>query len=89
MLKFELYEMNTSSKGFDNKMAFSRYLRIIETCTKYKIDPIPDNAYKISAILNDANSNFSISGVYSLLKQGQTQEYHYIDDDEVDDKARK
>ena len=86
MLRFELYE--TNSKGFDNKMAFSRYLRIVEVCTKYKIDPIPDNAYKIAAILDDA-TNFPISGVYNLLKQGQAQEYHYMDDSEADGKARK
>lgn len=87
MLKFELYEMN-SKCGFDNKVAFSRYLRIIEVCTKHKIEPIPENAYKIVAILDDA-TNFTISGVYNLLKQGQAQEYRYMDDNETEGKSRK
>ena len=86
MLRFELYQ--TNSKGFDNKMAFSQYLRIVDVCTKHQIDAIPDNAYKIAAILDNA-THFPISRVYNLLKQGQTQEYHYADDDEADRLAKK
>lgn len=87
MLKFELYEMN-SKCGFENKVAFSRYLRIMDVCSKYKIEPIPENAYKIAALLDDRANNFTISGVRSLLMQGQTHEYHWMEDNETDGKVR-
>lgn len=66
LVKREIYEIN-SKIYFKNKMELSRYQRIINLCEEYEIEPEPENAYKISALMNDKFSNFTISGVAALL----------------------
>lgn len=73
MLKYKQFELN-SKYGFENKIALSRYLRIINCCEKYGIEPVPENAYKIVALIEDFNNNFSIEGVRDLLKFKQGKE---------------
>lgn len=65
LAKREVYEQQ-SKMFFDNKVELSRYQRIIAVCEKYGIEPKVENAYKISAILDD-QSNFSITGVMAIL----------------------
>ena len=68
IVKREVYASEAS--GFSNKMELSRFQRIMSVCSKYNIDPIPENAYKISAILDNADDNnyeFSIASVASKL----------------------
>lgn len=65
LAKREVYEQQ-SKMFFDNKVELSRYQRIIAVCEKYGIEPKVENAYKISAVLDD-QSNFSITGVMIIL----------------------
>lgn len=64
LVKAQIYD-SESRMYFDNKMDFSRYQRIIAVCDKYGIEPIAENAYKISSIMN--NSSFGIPIVATLL----------------------
>lgn len=68
IVKREIYN-NEAKFYFENKMELSRFQRIIAVCEKHGIKPIPENAYKISAILETGNNNFTISGVESLLSR--------------------
>ncbi len=52
---------------FKNKMEFSWWQRVRDVCEAHNIDMRPENAYKISAILEETSPNFNISGVISLL----------------------
>ena len=68
MLKREVYEMK--SKYFkSSKSQLARYNVIIKVCKKYNIDPLPENAYKISEIVNsELNSNiYSIARVINII----------------------
>lgn len=69
LIKHEIFEQE-SKMCFNGTSAFSRYQRIIALCEKYDIEPIPENAYKISALLNNSFSDFTISGVVTLLSDG-------------------
>lgn len=77
LAKFEIYNQN-SKMFFDNKMELSRYQRIMAVCQKYNIEPIPENAYKISALLENGNANFTISCVIALLSADIPMNYGYI-----------
>lgn len=68
LLKREIYEVK-SKRFFDNKMNMSRYQRIIDVCDEYGIEPIPENAYKIVALIDNNSGNFTISGVITLLSE--------------------
>ena len=68
IVKREIYN-NEAKFYFDNKMELSRFQRILAVCEKYDIKPVPENAYKISAILETGNNNFTVSGVESLLSR--------------------
>lgn len=68
MLKREVYAMK--SKYFNSsKGQLSRYNSIIKVCEKYNIDPLPENAYKISVLINlEKNTNtYSIARVINVL----------------------
>ncbi len=69
---------STSRLHFSTKEAYSRYQKIIKVCKKYDIDPIPENAYKISALIED-NHHLTISLVESLLSNVQ----HRISENEL------
>ena len=75
-----IYDKN-SQLFFDNKMQFSRYQRIVEACKKYDIEPSVENAYKISALMQNekpSNSdNFTIINVVSLLSCETPLKYGY------------
>lgn len=77
LAKFEIYNQN-SKLLFENKMELSRYQRIMAICQKYDIEPIPANAYKISALLENGSANFTISGVYALLSADTPVNKGYI-----------
>lgn len=64
----EIYD-NEAEFYFENKMELSRFQRIRNVCEEYGIEPIPENAYKIFALLEDKNNNFTISGIASLLSR--------------------
>lgn len=66
IVRREIYN-NEATFFFENKMDFCRFQRIMAVCEKYGIQPILENAYKISALLETGNNNFTISGVASLL----------------------
>jgi hypothetical protein len=68
LVRHEIYEQK-SKMFFENKMELSWYQRIIAVCEKYDIEPVPANAYKISALLEDTTTskNFSIAGIVDLL----------------------
>lgn len=65
LVKRVIYE-EESKQSCSYKMELSRYQRVLAVCDRYNIEPLPENAYKISALLNDS-SNFAISGVFALL----------------------
>ncbi len=64
LVKSQIYD-SESKLYFDNKMDFSRYQKIIAVCDEYGIEPIAENAYKISSIMD--NSSFGIPIVATLL----------------------
>lgn len=68
LVKREIYEQESKCIS-SYKMELSRYQRIIAVCEKYDIQPVPENAYKISALLNDVAANFTISGIFTLLSE--------------------
>ena len=68
LAKREIYEQE-SRQVSSYKMELSRYQRVIAVCEQYGIQPVPENAYKISALLNDTAANFTISGVFALLSE--------------------
>lgn len=70
--KREIYD-NEGTFYFENKMELSRFQRIMAVCKKYDIVPIPENAYKISALLENRHNNFTISGIVSLLSRVPTE----------------
>lgn len=65
LLVTQLYE-HSSKKQFDNKIDYVRYGKIKEICEKYDIQIIPQNAYKISALLN--NKELSITAIETVIK---------------------
>lgn len=69
LIKQEIYEQS-SKDFFDNRMQLSRYQRIIAVCEKYNIEPRPENAYKISALLDNSYADFTILGIMTLLSDG-------------------
>lgn len=66
LVKCELYEQK-SRMFFNNKMELTNYNRIMDVCQKYNIEAKKENAYKISALLEDTTANLNITGVISLL----------------------
>jgi len=76
LLKREIYEVK-SKRFFDNKMDMSRYQRIIDVCDEYGIEPIPENAYKIVALIDNNSGNFTISGVITLLSENIPLKHGY------------
>ncbi len=62
----EIYNQQ-GQQFFNNKMEFSWWQRIKDVCEKYEIEMRPENAYKISAILEETSPNFNISGIINLL----------------------
>ncbi len=77
LVKTEIYEQK-SKMLFSSKIELSRYQRIIAVCEKYGIEPIPANAYKISALLENGSANFTISGVIALLSADSPVNHGYI-----------
>lgn len=69
LIKHEIYEQE-SKACFNGTSALSRYQRIIAVCEKYNIEPVPENAYKISALLNNNFADFTILGIATLLSDG-------------------
>lgn len=69
LVKEEVYEQDSKAM-FDNKMQFSRYKRVLAVCRKHDIEAVPENAYKISAILDNQYAGFTIPVVTSLLSTG-------------------
>ena len=51
---------------FSNKEAFSRYQKVLKVCEMYQIEAIPENAYKISGLIEN-NHHLTIALVESLL----------------------
>lgn len=76
LAKKEIYNQR-GKMFFENKQEFSRFQRIMAVCEKYDIEPVPSNAYKISAILENGFANFTISGVITLLSQDCPIQYGY------------
>lgn len=64
IIKKIIFRESAKSKGF-KKDTLTHYNRIINVCDKHGIEPSPENAYKISEIINE--SNYSIVYVKSLL----------------------
>ena len=77
LVRSEIYNQKAKML-FNNKMELSRYQRIIKVCEQYGIEPIPANAYKISALLEDNYNNFTISGVISILSANSPANYGYV-----------
>ena len=76
LLKLQMYEQR-SNNFFDNKTDFMRYQKILKVCERYCIEPIPQNAYKISEILND--NSYSISLVESILAKKKVLNYRHFE----------
>ena len=64
IIKKIIFRESAKSKGI-KKDTLTHYNRIINVCDKHGIDPCPENAYKISEIINE--SNYSIIYVKSIL----------------------
>lgn len=55
---------------FDNKQEFFKFRKIMSVCEENGIDPIPENAYKVSAIIDD-DRDYGIVCVSGLLKRSK------------------
>jgi hypothetical protein len=62
----EIYEAK-SKIYFDNKMDLSRYQRIKAVCEQYGIEPKPENAYKISVLMDNGSANITVPKIIALL----------------------
>ena len=69
IVRSEIYEAESKS-NFSNKMELSRFQRILAVCDRYGISPVPENAYKISALIDKGKNQyeFSINSVANLLR---------------------
>lgn len=67
LARYEVFEKEREMCCAKNKWELSRYKKIAGVCEKYDIEPIPKNAYKISALLEDKAPDYNISGVAALL----------------------
>lgn len=85
--KREIYG-NEGKLYFENKMELSRFQRIMSVCKKYEIAPIPENAYKISALLENSHNNFTISGIVSILSRVPTEDGGSIPMEETTEKEQ-
>lgn len=47
---------------------YCRYKRIVQVCDKYNIPTIPENAYKISALITNDTGEYSIQRVLQVLE---------------------
>lgn len=79
LIRTQLYESH-SKIYFDNKTDYSRYQHIIEVCNTYNIAPVSENAYKISAVMN--NSEYGIVRIERLLDSVKKEE-QYLDDEKT------
>ena len=88
LVKRTVYELR-AGMYFDNKQYFSRFQRIEFVCQKYGIEMLPENAYKISHMMEHENyckEEFSIYHISKLLKEKKESEtllvYMKIGDDD-------
>ena len=71
-----IYELR-AGQYFSNKEYFSRFQRIEFVCQKYGIEMSPENAYKISNMMEHENyckEEFSICHISKLLKEKKEKE---------------
>ena len=79
LIRTQIYE-NYSKVYFDNKTDYSRYQHIIEICNTYNIAPVSENAYKISAVMN--NTEYGINRIERLLNSVKKEE-QYLDSEKL------
>ena len=77
LARAEIYNQR-AKQFFKNKMELSLWQKIKDVCDKYKIEMRPENAYKISALLEESSANFNISGIISLLSQDNPLNNGYL-----------
>lgn len=65
MVKRTAYKRH-SKQFFSCDKNYSRYQRIIETCEEYHIPAVPQNAYKIAALISD--DEYTIQRVALILE---------------------
>lgn len=70
MIKRRLYE-NYSKRFFADVKDYGRYKRIMGVCEQYDIAAVPDNAYKISALIQDNHNEYTIQNVANILEAAQ------------------
>ena len=76
LVKRMIYELR-AGQYFSNKEYFSRFQRIEFVCQKYGIEMSPENAYKISNMMEHENyckEEFSICHISKLLKEKKEKE---------------
>lgn len=66
LVRRELYEQE-SKTGFANKGELCHYQKIMEVCEQYNIPAIPENAYKISTLIDSDYRYYSIAAVSNIL----------------------
>lgn len=75
--KTKIYELN-SKQFFGSKEEYQKYTLILKTCKDYGIEPKPENAYKISAILQNMKIRqryFGITYICTLLNRDSILKY--------------
>lgn len=68
LVKAQIYD-SKSKLSFDNRTEFSRYQKISLVCEKYGIEPIPENAYKIEAVMDSGSMSISTIAVILSSKK--------------------
>lgn len=53
IVKRVIWSLEAREFGFSTDEEFTRYMKIINCCQKYNIEPVPENAYKVCAIMNE------------------------------------
>lgn len=66
-IKREIYRQECSVSKLSNTALLYRLQTILKCCNDYKIAPSPDNAYKISIILNSSDYHYNIKNVRIIL----------------------
>lgn len=57
-----------SKKYYADSKDYSRFKRIIQVCDRYNIPAIPENAYKISALIADSMGEYTIQRIVQVLE---------------------
>ncbi len=74
IIRTQIYKKQ-SKNFYNNATDYAKARKILEICNKYKVKAIPENAYKISAIIN--KHGYDIRTVESLLIQVKPKKYSY------------